>query len=105
LRGHAPRRVFRLRRLKALVLLGEAVELAPLYDMKNLRFVLLRDEDFEKIPEQIQALEKALPKCVVAKGKICLGSGWILLLLPTLALAWLLGARRRKKLRPGSQHA
>jgi hypothetical protein len=38
-------------------------------------------------------LERALPDCTVAAGEgVCLGSGWILLLLPAVALG--LAARR-----------
>ena len=75
---------------------GPKPNLAPLRELKGLRFLMLPMEVFEESPEEVRKLEEALPQCTVAAGgRICLGSGWILMLLPAVALAWFLSRRRR----------
>jgi Leucine-rich repeat (LRR) protein len=81
--------------LEHLVLIDTEASYAPLHEMKSLRFLMLPVELFEKSPEEVRKLEEALPQCTVAAGEVCLGSGWILMLLPAMALAWLLSRRRR----------
>ena len=83
-----------LRHLKHLVLLGEPPDLSALASMKHLEVLVLSDEVFKKAGEKVAALEKALPDTKVAEGHVCLGSGWILLLVPALAAGWVLGRRR-----------
>jgi hypothetical protein len=74
--------------LEQLVLIGKEVDLAPLGRMKNLRLLVLGEETFTKSEETIQALRKALPGCAIVAGEgICLGSGWILLLVPAAIAA------------------
>jgi len=88
----------RLAELEDLVLVGSEPDAAPLRDMKKLRFLLLQRDYFEKTPETVQRLKAALPECLIVPGKpLCLGSGWILLLLPGVAAAWFVarGARAR----------
>lgn len=87
-----------LRELRGLVLVGVPAGRAPLRDAKSLRFLALDGEVFDGSPEDVAALEKALPQCVVVEGGgMCLGSGWILLLLPAAAAAWLVARRRRRR--------
>jgi hypothetical protein len=67
--------------------------------MKSLRFLALSKEAFEE-PKDIERLKKALPECRIVKAEpFCLGSGWILLLLPTVALTWFLSDRLSGKRR------
>lgn len=85
--------------LKALVLAGENpdIDYSPLYKMKNLRFLVLPKEYFDEAGEEVTNLEKALPDCLIVPAvPICLGSGWILMLFPLVALSWLLSRQRRK---------
>ncbi|HPD14836.1 MAG TPA: hypothetical protein PLE19_07795 [Planctomycetota bacterium] len=87
-----------LRDLQALVLVGVPAGTAPLRDVKTLRFLALDGEVFTQAAGDVAALEKALPECVVVEGGgMCLGSGWILLLLPVAALAWLAAWHRRRR--------
>ena len=92
----------RLTKLRNLFLLGLKADLAPLREMKQLRVIVLETEVFEKAPDQVAALQKALPDAKLAEGHVCLGSGWLLLLLPALLLGWVLSRRRRAT---GARHA
>lgn len=92
-----------LRELRHLTLLGPQADTAPLQQMKGLRLLILPDEMFEKAAVEVAALQKALPECAMAEGRLCLGSGWILLLVPALGLGWLWAKRRR--MRQGVRHA
>ncbi len=88
----------RLDKLESLVLLGPKASLAPLHEMKNLRFLVLSEEAFEEAYDEVRKLEQALPDCLVVQGEpFCLGSGWILMLVPAVALPWVLSGRRGKK--------
>jgi len=87
-----------LRELQALVLVGVPAGRAPLRDVKTLRFLALDGEVFTEAPDDVAELEKALPQCVIVEGGgMCLGSGWILLLVPAAALAWFAARRRRRR--------
>ena len=83
-----------LRHLKYLVVLGSEADVQPLGHMRHLRALVLPGEMFEKAPDKVAALEKALPETALAAGELCLGSGWLLLLLPALAAGYLLHRRR-----------
>ena len=44
--------------------------------------------------------------CLIVEGApICLGSGWLLVLVPVLVLGWILAARRRRHPRVASEGA
>ncbi|MCX5649701.1 MAG: hypothetical protein NTX40_11540, partial [Planctomycetota bacterium] len=88
-----------LKNLEALVLIKPAFEgekhLADLKELKGLRLLVLPPDAFKGSAE-IAELQKALPDCLITAGKpLCLGSGWILLLAPVAAGAWLVSRRRR----------
>lgn len=94
-----------LRELEGLILCGPYQHLEVVRDLKSLRFVGLDGDAFKKSPDQIAEIRKALPDAlVVPVGKLCLGSGWILLLIPTVAVARLFAWRRRPAT-IGSRHA
>ncbi|MGB2755849.1 MAG: leucine-rich repeat domain-containing protein [Phycisphaerae bacterium] len=66
-----------------------------LKEMKGLRLLVLPPWD-ESSAAEIADLQKALPDCLISAGKpLCLGSGWILALVPVAAGAWLVSRRRR----------
>jgi hypothetical protein len=67
---------------------------ADLKEMKGLRLLVLPPWD-ESGAAEIADLRKALPDCLITAGQpLCLGSGWILLLAPVAAGAWLISRRR-----------
>jgi hypothetical protein len=84
-----------LRELQGLILNGPYQHLEVVRDLKSLRFVGLHKDVFKKSPDQIAEIRKALPDAlVVPVSGLCLGSGWILLLIPAVAAARLLAWRR-----------
>lgn len=88
-----------LRTLEALVLIGVEAGRAPLYEMKGLRLLVLDKKVFEKSEDEVRKLEDALPTCLVVAGEgMCLGSGWLVLLVPLCGVAWLLSSRWRRRL-------
>ncbi len=83
------------RQLEGLVLLGDYHHLKTLQGLRTLRFVGLSKAMFENAPEQVQALQQALPEALVVPVRpLCLGSGWILLLAPLVILLY--GCRRKR---------
>ncbi len=89
-----------LRELKALVFLAKEYSgsIEPLKEMKQLRLLVLPDEIFKKNPADVAELRGELPGCVIAEGEpFCLGAGRILLLVPLVALGWLLMPGRRSR--------
>jgi hypothetical protein len=81
--------------LEHLVLIDSKADLAPLSRMEKLRLLVLDKGVFERSGETVQALRKALPECAIVAGEgICLGSGWILLLVPAVFALCLLPRRR-----------
>ena len=71
-------------------------DLGPLRDLKSLRLVVLAEKTFKEQADQVADLKKALPSAQVVMGApVCLGSGWILLLVPAVGAAWLLRRWRR----------
>ncbi len=84
-----------LRGLEALVLIGMEAGRSPRYGLKGLRLLVLDKEAFEKSEAEVKKLEEALPDCLVVAGEgMCLGSGWLLLVIPLGALAFLFNRPR-----------
>jgi hypothetical protein len=86
--------------LKALVFLPKNNEgsIEPLKQMKQLRLLVLGEKVFKEKPDDVAALRGALPDCVIAEGEpFCLGAGRILLLVPLVALGWMVVAARRSR--------
>ncbi len=76
--------------LEGLILEGPYKNLDPVRGLTSLRFLGISKEASEAAPEQIAAVRKALPDALVVRIKpICLGSGWLLLLVPVLVVVWL----------------
>ena len=89
-----------MRGLRHLALLTASDDLEPVLAMKHLRVLALPFEAC-KDPKTVAAVRRALPETALTEAHVCLGSGWLLLLLPALALGWLLWWRRRA----GERHA
>ncbi len=94
-----------LKGLEDLVLVGPYKDVAVLREVKSLRFVAYADPSAkDETPARVAEIARALPDAaVVQAAPMCLGSGWILLLLPAAALVWLIPSRRRGAAR-GPQH-
>jgi hypothetical protein len=76
--------------LEGLILEGPYKNLEPVRGLTSLRFLGISKEANEAAPEQVAAVRKALPDALVVQIKpICLGSGWLLLLVPVLVVVWL----------------
>jgi hypothetical protein len=85
-----------LANLEGLILTGRSSNLEVVPTLKSLRFVGVPTEVFKKSPDQVMAIQKALPDAlVVPVSGLCLGSGWILLLIPAFGAAMLLTRRSR----------
>jgi hypothetical protein len=90
----------KLRELKALVFLpnDNASSIELFKGMEQLRLLVLWKEMFKEKPGDVAELQGDLPKCVIAEGEpFCLGAGRILLLVPLVALGWMLIAGRRSR--------
>jgi hypothetical protein len=70
--------------LKALTLDFDVQDLKPLYQLTGLELIVL-SEDFFEDSLAITEIQQAMPDTrIVAGGGFCLGSGWILLLVPAI---------------------
>ena len=55
--------------------------------LEQLKLVILTSEVFEDNPEWIKELRVSLPNTTIVPGSgLCLGSGWLILLLPFILL-------------------
>lgn len=74
----------------ALVPIPPAVkDLSPLKKLKNLKMLVVDDDSLEQRPEEYDEIRKALPECKVVG--FCMGSAWILMVVPAavgLGLWW-----------------
>ena len=76
-----------LQNLKALVLLLEKEQLTLLDSLKQLKLIVLTNEMFDDSPLWVKELRTTLPDTIIVPGSgLCLGSGWLLLLLPFILL-------------------
>jgi len=84
-----------LKSLEGLILQGPYENMSAVHGLKTLKFLGVSAKTWDASPDQIAALKTALPDALVVRvSPFCLGSGWILLLLPALGVTtWL--ARRR----------
>lgn len=78
-------------KLAFLILDLEKEQLAGLEKLDQLGLIVMNSELFEKHPELITELRAALPETKIIPGSgICLGSGWLLLLLPLTLVSYIL---------------
>jgi hypothetical protein len=84
------------RRLRAITLSGAFTNLSVLREIPTLEFVGFSKEMMEKSPDEVAAIRAALPgAAVVQVTEFCLGSGWILLLVPLVLFALMARPARR----------
>ncbi|MEN8203187.1 MAG: hypothetical protein ABFS28_11370 [Bacteroidota bacterium] len=87
-----------LNKLKILLVDLPIEKLADLGGLKDLNLLILASDHFEENPNWIGQIKTSLPSAVVVPGSgLCLGSGWILLLLPLVLLSRLLIPNRRSQ--------
>lgn len=76
-----------------------AAPVEPLYEMKGLKWLAYgagKDVAEDQTADRLAKLQAALPATAIARvAPLCLGSGWILALVPALGLGWMLALRRR----------
>jgi hypothetical protein len=70
------------------------------YQLKSLEFLGLATKVFNDDPDEIARIREALPRALVVP--VCLGSGWILLVIPLAALIGIAGSRARRRTSPQS---
>jgi hypothetical protein len=86
-------------RLRSLSLAAEKIDPASLYEMKNLELLVYcsRSDTDSTDNIQMKRLKAQLPNTlVVPGGGFCLGSGWILLIIPMVLLGIFLSKRVRQ---------
>jgi hypothetical protein len=63
--------------------------------LKQLKMVIISSEVFEHTPERIDELRNQLPDALIVPGNgLCMGSGWLLMLLPMILIARFFFRRR-----------
>ena len=76
-----------LPQLQTLVLQLEKEQLGKLDSLEQLQLVILTSEVFDDNPEWIRELRTSMPNTTIVPGSgLCLGSGWLLLLLPFILI-------------------
>jgi hypothetical protein len=89
-----------LKRLEYLIIVGKLKRDTTLYNIKKLRYLSI-PEDFYNDSARFASLQKALPNTIITPNDGgCMGSGWLLILLP-LSGVWFFLQRyhHRKTLR------
>ncbi len=77
-----------LENLKTLIFNAEEYDIQQLASLDQLRLIILNSALFEDAPEKISQLKAQLPQTEIVPGNgLCLGSGWLLLLLPLVLIA------------------
>jgi|GEM_PF-6548796 len=76
----------RLKKLRFLIITGQSGQVNTIHPLKGLKFLSLPKEFFED-SLKVAALKKALPDTVISPNQgFCMGSGWLILLIPVIAL-------------------
>ena len=84
-----------LENLKTLILNSEEFDLQQIAELDQLELIILNSALFEDSPEKIAQLKAQLPQTEIVPGSgLCLGSGWLLLLLPLVLLARIIFRKR-----------
>lgn len=86
-----------LKNLRHLILAQDQPLPKNLDSLDQLEFFLLKSELFEENPALIALLRQQLPHTTIVPGSgLCLGSGWILVLIPLVLISRFLFARKSK---------
>ena len=90
----------RLTGLTGLIVGQYSGEFAAVDQLKSLEFLGLPIDTFDNDPESLARIRTALPRALVVPAfPFCLGSGWILLVMPLAALMWIAGSWARSRRR------
>ncbi len=95
---HDLRPLTELRKLEYLTIYCEEdIDYSPLRELSTLRYLSLSEDVFRDTLGTVAMIEASLPETVItAWGTLCLGSGWILALLPMVAMIVFLLRRRNR---------
>jgi len=82
-----------LKVLKSLTIALDEIDYKSLEQLTGIELIVIDEGQFDFAEDEIAALKEALPDThIVPGGGFCMGSGWVLLLIPVLLLAF--GYRR-----------
>jgi hypothetical protein len=85
---------------------GEFDAVDQVDQLKSLEFLGLPIDTFDNDSESLARIRTALPRALVVPAiPFCLGSGWILLVIPLAALMWIAGSRARSRRRTSPKGA
>ena len=88
----------RFKKVQGLTLDIDVDDLSALYQLTDLEVLVLGEDSFDE--EEYENLQAALPNTQVASGGYCLGSGWLLLMIPVIVVGNVvihLGRRRSSR--------
>jgi hypothetical protein len=87
-----------LQGLISLAIDNPVIDFTILEQLTGIKLIVIEQSHFDASPDQVASLAKALPGAqIVPGGGFCMGSGWILLMLPVLLVAGILTRKRRKR--------
>jgi hypothetical protein len=87
----------RLKKLRYLTITQQSGQVNTIHPLKGLKFLSLPEEFFED-SIKVAALKKALPDTVISPNSgFCMGSGWLLFLVPLVALGVFAGKKYLSK--------
>jgi hypothetical protein len=79
----------RHKKLSCLAYFDTDIDLNSVYDLKKLKYLSLPDSIYND-PVQLEKIREKLPNCVIVPSvALCLGSGWLLLIIPVIFLTGL----------------
>lgn len=80
-----------LKNLKVLIYNADEYDLPSLGTLERLELLVLNSTLFDETPDQISQLQTQLPQTEIVPGTgLCLGSGWLLLMIPVVLLSRML---------------
>jgi len=79
--------LIQLDQIKALAIDLPEINYASLRQLSNIELIVIDQDQFDESEDEIDSLKKALPETYIVPGSgLCLGSGWILLVIPFLLI-------------------
>jgi hypothetical protein len=94
----------KLRKLYGLTISDTVTDIASIKTLTNLKYLSL-PEDFLNNPVNKAEMQKSLPNTrIVANVPFCLGSGWLLLLIPVVLIIRFVGRPQNKGLQDRTKH-
>jgi hypothetical protein len=85
------------KKLACLTYFETDLDINTIYDLKKLKYLSLPDSIYND-PAQLMEIQGKLPNCVIVPAvALCLGSGWLLLIIPVIFLTALVFAFYRRQ--------